>query len=112
MLETVKTYIFGEWQVIGQAPVSFVMAFLAIGVLIWIASNWAYGAVIANQSSEIRLLERQNKDWEKQVDALQKKPGSAISDYLVDSADLVLQIYEDERLPLVCHSIIFGGGII
>jgi hypothetical protein len=98
MLETFKTYIIGEWKVIRHAPATILMVIIFIIVVLWAAFNWSYGAIVANQSAEMRLMERQIKDYERQVDALQKKPAIVSSD-LANSADLVLEIFDNERTP-------------
>jgi hypothetical protein len=100
MLESLKNYIFGEWQLISQAPATIGIAVIAIGLGLWAIFSWAYGRIIGNQDSEIRLLERQVKDFERQVDALQKKPSTVVAGDLVDTAELTLQIYGDERAPM------------
>lgn len=59
MLETIKTYILGEWRMIASFPISFIMAIAIATVLIWVALSWACGGVISHQAAEIKLLERQ-----------------------------------------------------
>jgi hypothetical protein len=98
MLEAFRTYILGEWQVISHAPATLAMLIIVIGLVFWAVFNWAYGKIVANQASEIKLIERHNKDFERQVEALQKRPTSISSD-LVDVSDLLLQVHGDERAP-------------
>jgi hypothetical protein len=88
MLETIKNYIFGEWHVISQAPVSFAMAVLATAVVIWFALSWAYGNIVSHQASEIKLLER-----------LKGEASARPTGQLADSAELRLHIYGDTRTP-------------
>lgn len=86
MLETIKNYIFGEWRVISQAPVSFAMAVLATAVVIWFALSWAYGNIVSHQASEIKLLER-----------LKGEASARPTGQLAGSAELRLHIYGDTR---------------
>jgi len=99
MLESLKTYIVGEWKVIRHAPASILMIAAVVGLALWNVINWSYGAVVTNQTSEIRLLERQVKDYEHQVDRLQKRPATTVGGEMADTADLVLRTYGDERIP-------------
>jgi hypothetical protein len=89
MLETFKTYILGEWQMIANAPVSFAMAVAATAVLVWLALSWAYGNIVSHQTAEIKLLER----------AKGEATAHPVSGQLVDRAELRLHFYGDERNP-------------
>jgi hypothetical protein len=40
MLEEFIKYILGEWRVIANAPVSFIVAVLVLGGIIWWAMSW------------------------------------------------------------------------
>jgi hypothetical protein len=99
MLETFKSYIVGEWQVISQVPATIAVLGLLIGLILWPIFKWAYGRVIDNQASEIKLLERQINDFEKQVDRLQKQPSTMTGEEFADTASLSLQMYSGERTP-------------
>jgi hypothetical protein len=68
-LDVIKTHILEEWHAISQAPASFVMAVLAIGLLIWLALSWSYSSRISHQSAEIKLLERRVADLQNQAPA-------------------------------------------
>ncbi len=48
-----------QWAVVMAAPIPFLIAVIFAAVVVWFALDWRYGAIIAKQSSEIRLLERQ-----------------------------------------------------
>jgi hypothetical protein len=43
MLDDFVKYILGEWRMIAQAPVSFSVAVLVAGAIIWWAMSWGYG---------------------------------------------------------------------
>ena len=69
-------------------PTFIVISALIAGV-IWAAMSWSYGTVISNQTSEIKLLERQKAE----ASAIPKQGA------LVDRASVRLHIYGDTRLP-------------
>jgi hypothetical protein len=56
MLEDFIKYILGEWRMIAQFPVSFIVAVLVIGLFIWGAMTWGYGR-------EMSLLSQQVADY-------------------------------------------------
>src|SRR5260370_11304288 len=56
MLEDFIKYILGEWRMIAQSPVSFIVAVLVIGLFIWGAMTWGYGR-------EMSLLSQQVADY-------------------------------------------------
>ena len=77
------------WPMIGaNIPTFAVIVVLIIGV-VWAAMSWAYGRIIAHQSAEIKMLERQKAEA-----AAIPLPGA-----LKERASLRLHIYGDNRLP-------------
>ena len=56
MLEDFIKYTLGEWRMIAQSPVSFIVAVLVIGLFIWGAMTWGYGR-------EMSLLRQQVADY-------------------------------------------------
>jgi hypothetical protein len=56
MLEDFIKYILGEWRTIAQAPVSFFLSVLVLGIIIWAVMNWGYGR-------EMSLLRQQVADY-------------------------------------------------
>src|SRR4051812_43008907 len=99
MLEAFKNYIVGEWDLISRVPGTIAVLVLLIALMLWPVFNWAFGRIVDNLRSELNLLERQNKDYAVQVDALQKRPATTVGGELALTADLVLQTYGDERSP-------------
>jgi hypothetical protein len=52
-----------QLAVIRQAPMPHALAFVIGLGLIWLASEWRYGGIIANRDSEITLLKTQRDDY-------------------------------------------------
>jgi hypothetical protein len=63
MVEPFIKYILGEFRMIANAPVSYIVAVLGAALLIWIALGWRYDAIINNKDSEITLLKSQRDDY-------------------------------------------------
>lgn len=51
-------YFIKEWQVIVQAPVTFIVAALLLAGAAYAASSWRYAGIIEKQRAEIAFLER------------------------------------------------------
>lgn len=47
-----------EWPVISGAPISFAIAVVVLGMLIWLALRWQYGARLSHRDDEIRAYRR------------------------------------------------------
>lgn len=60
MLEEFIKYILGEWRMIAQSPVSFFVALIVVGLLIWGATTWGYGR-------EMSLLKEQVADYKNKL---------------------------------------------
>lgn len=58
-----------ESAVIAEAPVSFTIAALLIGGLVWTALRWQYGARLAHRDDEIASLNTTIRQYERNLDA-------------------------------------------
>jgi hypothetical protein len=67
-----------EWPVISGAPISFAIAVVVLGMLIWLALRWQYGARLSHRDDEIaayrRKLDGASPDEAAQkIDALERR---------------------------------------
>jgi hypothetical protein len=77
------------WPMIrANIPTFIVIIALIIGA-VWAAMAWSYGAIISNQASEIKLLERQKAE-------ASATPKSSV---LAERASLRLHLYGNTRQP-------------
>lgn len=63
MLDIVSKYLLGEFRMIWDAPISYVVAVLALALIVWRAMDWRYGGVIANRDAEISSLKTQRDEY-------------------------------------------------
>ncbi|GMO34872.1 MULTISPECIES: hypothetical protein [Bradyrhizobium] len=77
------------WPMIKANLPTFIFILFLMGGAFWAIFTWAYGSIIANQASEIKLLERQKLE----ATAAPKAVG------FVERASLSLHLYPDTRQP-------------
>jgi len=99
MLEAIRKYLLEEGQVIVSSPAIFTMAILVVGAAIWGVIRWSYHSILSHREAEIKLLERRVVDLGRQVDDMQKQPGSHSAQEFAKTAALQLRFHGDERSP-------------
>ena len=68
MLDSVIKYIVQEFRVIGEAPIVFTAAILAVLLVCWLALDWRYTGILENRDAELRLAKTQRDDYRNKLD--------------------------------------------
>jgi hypothetical protein len=68
MLELFQTHIIGQWRMIMNAPVPYVMTTIVVALAIWAAHVWAYGRRLEKKDDTIALLDREITDYKRKLD--------------------------------------------
>lgn len=59
MVDAFLKYLEGEWKVIGQAPLTFLIVLTILGGIIWFVAKRAAALQVANLRSSLELSDRQ-----------------------------------------------------
>jgi len=101
MLDVFIKYILGEFRMIADAPVSFVVAVVAGSFLISLAMDWRYGGLISGRDTVISTKEAELKLAIAQRDDYREKLGGASPDQAkarIDALEKRLARVEPRRL--------------
>jgi hypothetical protein len=73
-VESFIKYVLGEMRVFAEAPVTFIVALLVLGGVVWWLLDWRYSGIvsnrdgtISNRDSEISLLRGQRDDYKEKL---------------------------------------------
>jgi hypothetical protein len=108
MLESIKTYIIGEYQVIARAPGTLAMATLALSVLIWTAISWEKNAVIEQLTGQIQLQDRQLADYKDKLNGASPSDAKA----RIDALEARVSRIESRRLSNEQKKIIIENAML
>lgn len=103
MLDVFIKYILGEFRVIWNAPLSFVISTLAATFVIWVALDWRYSGVVAGKVGQLELQDRQILDLKQKIDELTAQPTKLAKPHTRKEEPLTPitgNYFKNERVPL------------
>jgi hypothetical protein len=91
MLETFIKYILGEFRMIADAPVSFIVSVLGAALLIWTVLNWRYEGIIT-------IIKTQRDDYHDKLGGASPDQAKARIDELEEQLNILRRQTEPRHL--------------